>query len=143
MTTEIVLAAATLVVAACVLYVTITLGPRTRRYTEPMIDGVTGQLNQSAVELRQQLQAVVGEVRQDRDQIRLDERKTQGRLDHADSRMTTIAHQLLTEIDALRRQVEQLDQHVAQLTASQSASESEQPHEDPTAPRPRPPLPGG
>ncbi len=139
MTMEIVLAAATLVVAACVLYVTVTLGPRTRRYTEPMIDGVAGQLTGTAAELRGQLQAIVGEVRQDRDQIRLDERKTQGRLDHADSRMTTVANQLLTEIDAVRRLVEQLDQRVAQLTASQSDG----PHEDPTAPRPRPPLPGG
>ena len=48
------------------------------------------------------------ELRQDRDQLRLDGRKIQGRLDHADSRLTTVANQLQSELDAIRRLSEQL-----------------------------------
>ena len=105
---ELLLAVATLVVAAAVLYVTITLGQRIRRNTAPLIDDVSGQLEASMGELRRQLQDLVHEVREDRDQFRLDERKTQGRLDHADSRLTTVANQLQSELDTIRRLSEQL-----------------------------------
>jgi uncharacterized protein YoxC len=105
---ELLLAVATLVVAAAVLYVTLTLGQRTRRITAPLIEEVTGQLEATVGELRRQLQGIVGEVRQDRDQLRLDGRKIQGRLDHADSRLTTVANQLLSELDTIRRLTEQL-----------------------------------
>jgi|HubBroStandDraft_1064217.scaffolds.fasta_scaffold770538_2 archaellum component FlaC len=105
---EILLAVATLVVAAAVLYVAITVGQRTRRAAAPLIDGVSGQLEATATELRRQLQAVVNELHQDADQLRLDGRKIQGRLDHADSRLTTIANQLLAELETIRRLGEQL-----------------------------------
>ena len=105
---ELLLAVATLVVAAAVLYVTVTLGQRTRRTTGPLIDDVSGQLEAVAGELRHQLQGIVAEMRQDRDQLQLDGRKTQGRLDHADSRLTTVASQLLSELDTLKRLTEQL-----------------------------------
>ena len=105
---EILLAVATLVVAAAVLYVAITVGQRTRRAAAPLIDGVSGQLETTATELRRQLQAVVNELHQDADQLRLDGRKIQGRLDHADSRLTTIANQLLAELETIRRLGEQL-----------------------------------
>jgi archaellum component FlaC len=91
-----------------VLYVAITVGQRTRRAAAPLIDGVSGQLEATAVELRRQLQAVVNELHQDADQLRLDGRKIQGRLDHADSRLTTIANQLLAELETIRRLGEQL-----------------------------------
>ena len=105
---DIVLAVATLVVAAAVLYVTVTLGQRIRRATAPLIDDLAGQLEATSAELRRQLQAIVTELRQDRDQLQLDGRKVQGRLDHADSRLTTLANQLQSELDRIRRLSEQL-----------------------------------
>jgi chromosome segregation ATPase len=105
---EIVLTVATLVVAAAVLYVTVTLSQRIRRTTAPLIDDLAGQLEATSAELRRQLQAIVSELHQDREQLRLDGRKIQGRLDHADSRLTTIANQLQSELDAIRRLSEQL-----------------------------------
>jgi len=104
---ELLLAVATLVVAAAVLYVTVTMGQRIRRTTGPMIDELAGQLEASNAELRRQLVTIVNELRQDRDQLRLDGRKIQGRLDHADSRLTTIANQLQSDLDTIRRLSEQ------------------------------------
>jgi chromosome segregation ATPase len=108
---DIVLAVATLVVAAAVLYVTVTLSQRIRRTTAPLIDDLAGQLEATSAELRRQLQAIVTELREDRDQLQLDGRKIQGRLDHADSRLTTITSQLQSELDAIRRLSEQLGAH--------------------------------
>ena len=105
---DILLAVATLVVAAAVLYVTLTLSQRITRATAPLIDDLVGQLEATSTELQRQLQAVVSELHQDREQLRLDGRKIQGRLDHADSRLTTIASQLQSELDAIRRLSEQL-----------------------------------
>jgi chromosome segregation ATPase len=105
---EILLAVATLVVAAAVLYVTLTLSQRIRRATGPLIEELAGQLEATSAELRRELQAIVSELHQDREQLRLDGRKIQGRLDHADSRLTTIASQLQSELDAIRRLSEQL-----------------------------------
>jgi hypothetical protein len=104
---ELLLAVTTEIVAAAVLYVTVTLGQRIRRNTAPMIDDVSGQLEAVVGELRRQLQALTNEMHQDRDQLRLDGRKIQGRLDHADSRLTTVANQLLSELDTIRRLTEQ------------------------------------
>ena len=105
---EILLAVATLVVAAAVLYVTLTLSQRIRATTAPLIDDLGGQLEATSAELQRQLQAIVSELHQDREQFRLDGRKIQGRLDHADSRLTTLANQLQSDLDAIRRLGEQL-----------------------------------
>ncbi|MFZ0188187.1 MAG: hypothetical protein WAL72_14725 [Streptosporangiaceae bacterium] len=105
---DILLAVATLVVAAAVLYVTLTLSQRIRRATAPLIDDLAGQLEATSTELRRQLEAVVTELRQDREQLRLDGRRVEGRLDHADSRLTTVSNQLQSELDAIRRLSEQL-----------------------------------
>jgi len=113
---ELLLAVATLVVAAAVLYVTITVGQRTRRTAAPLIDGVSDQLEAASAELRRQLQAVVNELHQDADQLRLDGRKIQGRLDHADSRLTTVANQLLAELETIKRLGEQLSARQDQLS---------------------------
>jgi uncharacterized protein YoxC len=113
---ELLLAVATLVVAAAVLYVTLTVGQRTKRTAAPLIDGVSGQLEATSAELRRQLQAVVNELHQDADQLRLDGRKIQGRLDHADSRLTTVANQLLAELDTIKRLGEQLSARQDQLS---------------------------
>lgn len=108
---EILLAVATLVVAAAVLYVTLTLSQRIGRTAAPLFEDLAGQLDATSTELRGQLQAIVDELRHDRDQLQLDGRKIQGRLDHADSRLTTIASQLQSELDAIRRLSEQLGAH--------------------------------
>jgi chromosome segregation ATPase len=108
---EILLAVATLVVAAAVLYVTLTLSRRIRQTTAPLIEDLAGQLEATSTELRGQLEAIAGELRQDRDQLQLDGRKIQESLDHADSRLTTIATQLQSELDAIRRLSEQLGTH--------------------------------
>ena len=113
---EILLAVATLVVAAAVLYVTLTLSQRIRATTAPLIDDLGGQLEATSAELQRQLQAIVSELHQDREQFRLDGRKIQGRLDHADSRLTTLANQLQSDLDAIRRLSDQLG--VRQLPGS-------------------------
>ena len=105
----IVLIVAILVVAAAVLYVTVTLSTRTRQSTAPLVDdafkGVSGQIDEATHNLSRQL---ADELQQDREQLRLDGRKIQGRLDHADSRASSMANQILAELDTIRRLVEQL-----------------------------------
>jgi len=113
----IVLIVAILVVAVAVLYMTVTLSTRTRQTTAPLVDdafkGVSGQLDAAAQNLSRQL---ADELQQDREQLRLDGRKIQGRLDHADSRASSMANQILAELDTIRRLVEQLGVRQDQLS---------------------------
>ena len=131
---DIVLVVATLVVGAAVLYVTATLGVRTRRNTAPLIDDavkdISGRVEAAAGDLRRQLQLMADELQRDREQSSLEDRKIQGRLDHADSRITSVVSQLAAELETIRRLGEQigtrqdqlsgdlrrLDQQVAQLS---------------------------
>src|SRR6516164_1309680 len=112
----IVLIVAVLVVAVAVLYVTVTFSTRTRQTTAPLIDdafkGVSGQIDAANQDLRRQL---ADELEQDREQLRLDGRKIQGRLDHADSRASSMANQILAELDTIGRLVEQLGARQDQL----------------------------
>jgi hypothetical protein len=114
----IVLIVAILVVAVAVLYVTVTLSTRTRQSTAPLVDdafkGVSGQIDEATQNLSRQL---ADELQQDREQLRLDGRKIQGRLDHADSRASGMANQILAELDTIRRLVEQLGARQDQLSA--------------------------
>jgi len=114
----IVLIVAILVVAVAVLYVTVTLSTRTRQSTAPLVDdafkGVSGQIDEATQNLSRQL---ADELQQDREQLRLDGRKIQGRLDHADSRASSMANQILAELDTVRRLVEQLGARQDQLSA--------------------------
>jgi hypothetical protein len=115
---EIVLIVAVLLVAAAVLYIAVTLGTRTRQSTTPVIDDafkdVSGQLDAATQDLRRQ---IADELQQDREQLRLDGRKIQGRFDHADSRASSMANQVLAELDTIRRLVEQLGARQDQLGA--------------------------
>jgi hypothetical protein len=131
---DILLIVATLAVAAAGLYVAATFNRRTRQHTAPLIDGavkeISGRVDETAAELRRQLKAMAGELQRDRDQIRLDGRKIQGRLDHADSRITSIANQLMAELETVRRLAErlgadlrELDHTVTQLGGSPLRSE--------------------
>jgi hypothetical protein len=115
---EIVLIVAVLLVAAAVLYIAVTLSTRTRQSTTPVIDdafkGVSGQIDAATQDLRRQ---IADELQQDREQLRLDGRKIQGRLDHADNRVSSMANQVLAELDTIRRLVEQLGARQDQLGA--------------------------
>src|SRR5580693_1869446 len=106
------LVAAMLIVGVAVLYVAATLSLRTRQNTAPLIDGavkkMAGEIEATAGELRGQLQAIVAELRRDREQARLEERKIQGRLDHADRQIVNMSEQFLAELAALRRLGEQV-----------------------------------
>ena len=104
---EILLVVTTLAVGVAVLYVTATLRTRTRQNTAPLIDGavkdISGQLETTTVELKRQLQLMADELQRDREDTRLEERKIQGRLDHADSRLSSLASQLMVELETIRR----------------------------------------
>ena len=131
---EILLVVTTLAVGVAVLYVTATLRTRTRQNTAPLIDGavkdISGQLETTTGELKRQLQLMADEVQRDREDTRLEERKIQGRLDHADSRLSSLASQLMVELETIRRlsehigvrqdqlsgDLQQLDHQVAQIS---------------------------
>jgi hypothetical protein len=113
----IVLIVAILVVAVAVLYVTATFSTRTRQSTAPLIDdafkSVSGQIDTANQNLSRQ---IADGLQQDREQLMLDERKIQGRLDHLDSRASSMTNQVLAELDTIRRLVEQLGARQDQLS---------------------------
>jgi uncharacterized protein YoxC/uncharacterized protein (DUF736 family) len=131
---EILLVVTTLAVGVAVLYVTATLRTRTRQNTAPLIDGavkdISGQLQTTTGELKRQLQLMADDLQRDRADARLEERKIQGRLDHADSRLSSLASQLMVELETIRRlsehigvrqdqlsgDLQQLDHQVAQIS---------------------------
>jgi hypothetical protein len=108
---ETVLIAALVVVAAAGLYVALTFNRRTRQSTAPLIDAALSdlhdQLRATSDELRRQLQAITEDLHRDRDEQRLEGRKIQGRLDHADSRITSMSSQFLAELAVIKRHGEQ------------------------------------
>jgi hypothetical protein len=115
---EIVLIVAVLVVAAAVLYMTVTLSVRTRQSTAPLIDdavkGVSGQIDNAAQDLRRQ---IADGRQQDMEQLRTDGRRIHGRLEHLDERSSSNASQVLAELEAIRRFVEHLGARQDQLGA--------------------------
>ena len=117
---EILLVVATLAVGVAVLYVTATLRTRTRQNTAPLIDravkDISGQLETTVGELKRQLQLLADELQRDREDTRLEERKIQGRLDHADSRLSSLGSQLMVELETIRRLGEQLGARQDQLS---------------------------
>ena len=131
---EILLVVTTLAVGVAVLYVTVTLRTRTRQSTAPLIDSavkdISGQLEATTGEVKRQLQLMADELQRDREDTRLEERKIQGRLDHADSRLSSLASQLMVELETIRRlsehigvrqdqlsgDLQQLDHQVAQIS---------------------------
>jgi hypothetical protein len=117
---EILLVVTTLAVGVAVLYVTVTLRTRTRQSTAPLIDGavkdISGQLEATTGELKRQLQLMADELQRDREDTRLEERKIQGRLDHADSRLSSLASQLMVELETIRRLGENVGARQDQLS---------------------------
>jgi len=117
---EIVLIVAIAVVAAAGLYVAATFNKRTRQSTAPLIEAavsdISAQISVTADDLRRQLRAITDDLHQEREQQRLDGRKIQGRLDHADSRISSMANQVLAELDAIKRRGEQIGTRQDQLS---------------------------
>ena len=144
---EIVLIVAVLVVAAAVLYMTVTLTTRTRQSTAPLIDdaykGVAGQVDTATQDLKRQIH---DELQKDREQRRLDGREVQGRLDHLDSQASGMANQVMAELATIGRLVEQLGARQDQMRADlgkldhrvarldESVARASQPHAVPAGP---------
>ena len=144
---EIVLIVAVLVVAAAVLYMTVTLSTRTRQSTAPLIDdaykGVAGQVDTATQDLKRQ---IADEMQKDREQQRLDGREVQGRLDHLDSQASGMANQVMAELATIGRLVEQLGARQDQMRADlgkldhrvarldESVARASQPHAVPAGP---------
>ena len=144
---EIVLIVAVLVVAAAVLYMTVTLSTRTRQSTAPLIDdaykGVAGQVDTATQDLKRQIH---DELQKDREQQRLDGREVQGRLDHLDSQASGMANQVMAELATIGRLVEQLGARQDQMRADlgkldhrvarldESVARASQPHAVPAGP---------
>jgi methylthioribose-1-phosphate isomerase len=117
---EIVLTVAIAVVAAAGLYVAATFSKRTRQTTAPLLEAavsdISAQMRATADDLRRQLQAITDDLHHDREQQKLDGRKILGRLDHADSRISSMANQVLAELDAIKRRGEQIGTRQDQLS---------------------------
>src|SRR6516225_4320212 len=144
---EIVLIVSVLVVAAAVLYMTVTLSTRTRQSTAPLIDdaykGVAGQVDTATQDLKRQIH---DELQKDREQQRLDGREVQGRLDHLDSQASGMANQVMAELATIGRLVEQLGARQDQMRADlgkldhrvarldESVARASQPHAVPAGP---------
>jgi hypothetical protein len=119
---EIVLIAALIVVAAAGLYVALTFNKRSRQTAAPLVDAavseIRDQLRATSDELRGQLRAITEELRRDREEHRLDERKIQGRLDYADSRISNMSAQFLAELAAIKHRGEQVGAQQDQLSGN-------------------------
>ena len=116
---EILLIVAVVAVGAAGLFVAVTFNARTRQNAAPLIadavDQISGQLKVATDEMRRQLRTLTDDLQRDREQQRLDGRKIQGRLDHADSRIASVANQFLAELDAIKRLDGQIDARQDQL----------------------------
>lgn len=122
---EIMLIVAIVAVGAAGLYVAATFDRRTKKSTAPLINvavkELSEQIGSTTGELGRQLQAITTGLQRDRDQIRLDDRKIQGRLDQADSRMSNLASQL----EAITRLAEQIGARQEQLSAELAAQRAD------------------
>jgi nitrogen fixation/metabolism regulation signal transduction histidine kinase len=141
---EDVLIAAVVVVAAAALYVALTFSRRTRQTTAPLIDEAVSvlreQLRVTADDLRRQLRVLAEELHRGREEQRLDDRKIQGRLDQADSQILNLSRRMQAELEAVRRQGEQI--LAAAAAADQPAAREAKPaarEGKPAAPGPRHP----
>ena len=155
---EILLIAAIAVVAVAALYVAATFDLRARQSTAPLIEEavrkISDQLRATEESMRRQLQALADDLQRDREQQRLDGRKIQGRLDHADSRIASVANQFLADLDAIKRRTDQTGAQQDQFTAglrqlgqrvarlSEALGHPAGPAADPGSAGPAPAVPG-
>ena len=133
---EILLLVVIVVVAASGLYVAATFNKRTKQNTAPLIDGAVNDIAErirlTAGDLRKQLQAITSELQHDKELTARDRSEVHGRVDLADSRISSISSQLLAALEKferlggqidtrqgeLSRDLLQLDHRVAQLSES-------------------------
>jgi hypothetical protein len=133
---EILLLVVIVAVAASALYVAATFNERTKQNTAPLIDsavkGVAERIEVTAEGLMQQLQMLIDELQQDRELATRDRSEIQGRLDRADSRISSTSSQLLAALETfeglgnridtrqgdLSKDLLELDRRVAQLGES-------------------------
>jgi hypothetical protein len=133
---EILLLVAIMAVAASGLYVAATFNKRTKQNAAPLIDGAVKDIaerhKKAAEDLRQQLQVITNELREGIGLTTQSRSEIHGRLDQADSRISSMSSQFLAalgtverlgeQIDTrqgdLSRELQQLDHRVAQLTES-------------------------
>lgn len=148
---EILLIVAIAVVAAAALYVAVTFNVRTRQNTAPLVEEairkIADQVRASEENMRRQLRAVTDDLQRDREQQRLDGRKIQGRLDHADSRTASMANQFLADLDAIKRRSDQTGEDLRQLDdrvvrLAESLGQPAGPAAEPEPAEPQPTGPG-
>jgi hypothetical protein len=136
---EIVLIVALVVVAAGGLSVATTFNRRTRQTTAPLIENavsnISEQIKATADDLRRQLQAITDDLHADREQQRLEGRKIQGRLDHADSLISGMASRFLGELDAIKRRDRQFGERQDQMSADLQRLAARVPGGEPGSPQ--------
>lgn len=110
---EILLLVAIMVVAASCLFVAATFNKRTKQNTTPLIDDavkdIVERIDRPTENLRQQLQPITNELRKDRERTTRDRSEIQGRLDLADSQISSISSQFLAARETFERLGQQID----------------------------------
>jgi len=106
--------------AASALYVAATFDKRTKQNTAPLIDGavedIAKRIEVAAEDLGQQLQVITNELRQGRELATQNRSEVQGRLDHADSRISSISSQFPAAFETLERLGKQIDSRQGDLS---------------------------
>jgi hypothetical protein len=126
---EILLIVAIVAVGAAGLYVAATFNRRTTKSTAPLINDAVNdavkklseQIEGATGDLGRQLQAITTGLQHDRNQVSLDDRNIQDRLDRADSRILNVADQLET----IRRLVEHIGARQDILSAELAAQRAD------------------
>lgn len=117
---EILLLVVIMAVAASGLYVAATFNKRTKQTTAPLIDGAVKDIGErirlTAQDLRQQLQVITNELRQNRELTTADRSEVQGRVDQADSRISSISSQLSAALETFERLGGQIDARQGDLS---------------------------
>lgn len=117
---EILLLVVIMAVAASGVYVAATFNKRTKQNTAPLVDGavkgIAKGIEVTAEDLRQQLQVITNELRQNRELTTRDRSEVQGRLDQADSRISSISSQFLAALETFERLGEQIDTRQGDLS---------------------------
>jgi hypothetical protein len=117
---EILLLVVIMAVAASGLYVAANFNKRTKQNTAPLIDGavksIAERIDAAAEGLRQQLQVITNELRQNRELKTRDRSEVHGRLDQADSRISSISSQLLAALEKIERLGGQIDTRQGDLS---------------------------
>lgn len=108
---EIWLLVAIVTVGAAALYVAATFNKRTRQHTAPLADkteAISRQIEGTGGGLKQQLDALTAELKQQRELTAQDSKGIRERLDHADRRISNVVGQLSAELEIIKHQCAQI-----------------------------------